>query len=77
MSLNSPTTLSTTLRERSIRLIPLSSVEWAQHVALIVERQLRKTDNPAERRGLKQARDWHYATLADELIDPHGTIAAA
>ncbi len=77
MSLNSPTTLSTTLRERSIRLIPLSSVEWAQHVALIVERQLRTTDNPAERARLKQARDWHYATLADELIDPHGTIAAA
>ncbi len=77
MSLNSPTTLSTTLRERSIRLIPLSSVEWAQHVALIVERQLRTTDDPAERARLKQARDWHYATLADELIDPHGTSAAA
>jgi len=77
MSLNSPTTLSTTLRERSLRLIPLSSVEWAQHVALIVERQLRTIDDPAERARLKQARDWHYATLADELIDPHGTIAAA
>ena len=60
-----------------IRLVPLSSVEWAQRVALIVERQLRTTDDPAERARLKQARDWHYATLADELIDPHGTIAAA
>ena len=60
-----------------IRLIAPSSVEWAQHVALIVERKLRTTDDPAERARLKQARDWHYATLADELVGPHGTIAAA
>ncbi len=62
---------------KSARLVTLSSVEWVQRVALIVERQLRTTDDPAERARLKQARDWHYATLADELIHPHGTTPAA
>jgi hypothetical protein len=46
----------------------LNSLAWAQHVALCVERQLRETDDPAERRRLKALRDWHFAELDPEQI---------
>jgi hypothetical protein len=53
---------------REIRAIRLSSVEWAQHVALCVERELRKTDDSQEKRRLENLRNWHFGTLDDSQI---------
>jgi hypothetical protein len=51
-----------------LRLIPLASVEWAEHVALCTERLLRETTDPDERRRLKALRDWHFARLTDDQL---------
>jgi hypothetical protein len=57
-----------TEHEREFRVMSLASVEYAHHVALCIERLLRRTDDEAERTRLRAWRDWHYARLGDEQI---------
>jgi hypothetical protein len=49
-----------------LRAIRLDSLEWADHIAEIVERRLRLTDDPVERSRLRALRDFHYATFFGE-----------
>jgi hypothetical protein len=45
-----------------LRIFRLNSIEWADHVAEIIDRKLRETDDPRERDRLLDLRNWHYAT---------------
>jgi hypothetical protein len=49
-------------------LMRLDRLEWALHIAVVVERRLRATNDPDERQSLRALRDWHFAQLPDDQI---------
>jgi hypothetical protein len=51
-----------------LSFVKLNSVEWTTHISLVVERELRRTDDEQERRRLKGLRDWHDSSLTDEQV---------
>jgi hypothetical protein len=55
-------------REGRARLMRLDSVEWAQHIALRIERELRRIEDEEERQRLRRLRDSHFAQMSDEQI---------
>lgn len=57
-----------TAKGSEAQLFRLDSVAWAQHVALCIERSLRETEDPDERRRLLNLRDWHFARLNSDQI---------